>query len=352
MGTNCAPLVADLFLYTYEKEFIQNLQKQRKNDDVKCFIGTSRYLDDILAIDNPVFEKYKNVIYPQELILRGYEREQIKRKPYRCRFSYFLESAVILASALTILVIGVDRYFAICKSTTDNARKRLSVARKIIGIWTLASLSSVPCAFIVNLQGGIYNEGTTSETCYLILDRKWKFAYFISMLVVLFFLIFLVLLFLIQRMSSFLLPESNLFEGQIQAKRIRERRRVVFMLFLVVICFFACVLPVRLLMISFVLDEGKTITRLGIEAFANLNISLRMLMYLNSALNPVIYNLSTNIRKVTVSLLRKWCILCKKQQRYGVDNQEAEMNHRNPEIPARQGEFNLGQISIIPYNKQ
>ncbi|KAK3088048.1 hypothetical protein FSP39_013922 [Pinctada imbricata] len=69
MGTNCAPLVADLFLYTYEKEFIQNLQKQRKHDDVKCFISTSRYLDDILTIDNPVFEKYKDVIYPQELTL-------------------------------------------------------------------------------------------------------------------------------------------------------------------------------------------------------------------------------------------------------------------------------------------
>ncbi|KAK3105726.1 hypothetical protein FSP39_004293 [Pinctada imbricata] len=69
MGTNCAPLVADLFLYTYEKEFIQNLQKHRKHDDVKCFTGTSRYLDDILTIDNPVFEKYKDVIYPQELTL-------------------------------------------------------------------------------------------------------------------------------------------------------------------------------------------------------------------------------------------------------------------------------------------
>ncbi|KAK3108234.1 hypothetical protein FSP39_003752 [Pinctada imbricata] len=69
MGTNCAPLVADLFLYAYEKEFIQNLQKQRKHDDVKCFISTSRYLDDILTIDNPVFEKYKDVIYPQELTL-------------------------------------------------------------------------------------------------------------------------------------------------------------------------------------------------------------------------------------------------------------------------------------------
>ena len=59
MGTNCEPLVADLFLYSYEKEFIQGLQKQGKHDDLKCFIGTSRYLDDILTVDNPVFEKYK-----------------------------------------------------------------------------------------------------------------------------------------------------------------------------------------------------------------------------------------------------------------------------------------------------
>ena len=69
MGTNCAPLVADLFLYTYEKEFIQNLQKQRKFDELKCFNNTSRYLDDILTIDNPAFELYKNEIYPQELTL-------------------------------------------------------------------------------------------------------------------------------------------------------------------------------------------------------------------------------------------------------------------------------------------
>ena len=36
---------------------------------MKCFIGTSRYLDDILTVDNPVFEKYKDEIYPQELTL-------------------------------------------------------------------------------------------------------------------------------------------------------------------------------------------------------------------------------------------------------------------------------------------
>jgi hypothetical protein len=30
MGTNCAPLLADLFLYSYESEFLQNVQKIRR----------------------------------------------------------------------------------------------------------------------------------------------------------------------------------------------------------------------------------------------------------------------------------------------------------------------------------
>jgi hypothetical protein len=30
MGTNCAPLLADLFLYSYESEFLQKLVKEKK----------------------------------------------------------------------------------------------------------------------------------------------------------------------------------------------------------------------------------------------------------------------------------------------------------------------------------
>ena len=32
MGTNCAPLIADLFLYTFERDFIRNLVKEKKYD--------------------------------------------------------------------------------------------------------------------------------------------------------------------------------------------------------------------------------------------------------------------------------------------------------------------------------
>jgi hypothetical protein len=37
MGTNCAPLLADLFLYSYEWEFLQKLVKDKKIHEAKAF---------------------------------------------------------------------------------------------------------------------------------------------------------------------------------------------------------------------------------------------------------------------------------------------------------------------------
>ena len=69
MGTNCAPLIADLFLHCYEKDFMSDLQKSKRFDLIDMFNDTSRYLDDIFTIDNPEFEKHIPDIYPAELQL-------------------------------------------------------------------------------------------------------------------------------------------------------------------------------------------------------------------------------------------------------------------------------------------
>ena len=69
MGTNCAPLVADLFLFCYEKDFMKDLSSDNQADVIKAFNSTSRYLNDILNIDNPYFEGMVNQIYPPELQL-------------------------------------------------------------------------------------------------------------------------------------------------------------------------------------------------------------------------------------------------------------------------------------------
>ena len=69
MGTNCAPLVADLFLFCYERDFMKYLSSDNQPDVIKAVNSTSRYLDDLLNIDNPNFEGMVNQIYPSELQL-------------------------------------------------------------------------------------------------------------------------------------------------------------------------------------------------------------------------------------------------------------------------------------------
>ena len=65
MGTNCAPLV--LFLSCYEGDFMLSLSDNNQTDITGAFNSTSRYLDDLLNIDNPYFEQIVAQIYPTEL---------------------------------------------------------------------------------------------------------------------------------------------------------------------------------------------------------------------------------------------------------------------------------------------
>ena len=69
MGTNCVPLVSDLFLYCYGRDFMDSLNHENQAGVFEALNSTSRYLDDLLHIDNPYFEGMVNQIYPPELQL-------------------------------------------------------------------------------------------------------------------------------------------------------------------------------------------------------------------------------------------------------------------------------------------
>ena len=68
MDTNCAPLVADLFLFSYERDFMLSLSGDNQTDIIEPFNSTSRYLDDLL---NFYFEQMVGPIYPTELQLNN-----------------------------------------------------------------------------------------------------------------------------------------------------------------------------------------------------------------------------------------------------------------------------------------
>ena len=55
MGTNCAHLDADLFLFCYESDFMMSLSDDKQADVIDAFNTTFRYLDNILTINNVYF---------------------------------------------------------------------------------------------------------------------------------------------------------------------------------------------------------------------------------------------------------------------------------------------------------
>ena len=70
MGTSCAPLLTDLFLYLYEAEFVQNLLCEKKKSLAMTFNLTFWYIDNVLSINNSYCHTYVDLIYPSELEIK------------------------------------------------------------------------------------------------------------------------------------------------------------------------------------------------------------------------------------------------------------------------------------------
>ena len=67
IGTNCVPLLADLFLYSYE--FLDKLINEGKRKLDKKFNLSYRYIDDLISFNNKRFEEFVFEIYHKELTI-------------------------------------------------------------------------------------------------------------------------------------------------------------------------------------------------------------------------------------------------------------------------------------------
>ena len=71
MGTNCAPILANIFLHVYEYEYLSNLVSNGDIETAKNLSRTFRYQDDCVSInDNDIFKNHYSNIYPPEMVLK------------------------------------------------------------------------------------------------------------------------------------------------------------------------------------------------------------------------------------------------------------------------------------------
>ena len=67
MRTNCAPLINDLFLYSYESEFLDSVVKSGHRRLARSFNLCCRYIDDLIVFNNKKFIDCVKDFYLYEL---------------------------------------------------------------------------------------------------------------------------------------------------------------------------------------------------------------------------------------------------------------------------------------------
>ena len=71
MGTNCALLLANLFLYLHDADFIEGILKKNEKKQARSFNVTYRYIDDVPSLSNSRFGDFVDSIYPIELEIKN-----------------------------------------------------------------------------------------------------------------------------------------------------------------------------------------------------------------------------------------------------------------------------------------
>ncbi|XP_070539723.1 growth hormone secretagogue receptor type 1-like [Ptychodera flava] len=266
-----------------------------------------------------------------------------------CKLSPFLERTAAHASVLTLVAVAIERYYAICHPLKAQYKCTPGKTIKICFlIWIMASLSTVPNIMSTVHEPRPDGRGNIVYDCRTYTRNKASKIYMMFAIPVIFFALpmFLlsVLYCLIIRTLNYANPtlksensmaitktsgtaglarhkanyklttsrqalnkhahsptsekEENMQEQKLLANSAavaseRARRRVVYMLLTVVTLFFLCLLPERVVNLYFSFASDEELSDMGVMGQLSIVIFCRVMFYLNSAVNPAVYNIAS-----------------------------------------------------------
>lgn len=133
-------------------------------------------------------------------------------------------------------------------------------------------------------------------SCGTAASSPWPKSFFLTTIVIFFVVPVLVLMILYTVIAQHLMANPAISRGPAN-NLLKYRKQVVMMLGTVVLCFFMCLLPFRVFTLWIIVTPPASIVSLGVEHFFSLLYFCRVMLYLNSAINPILYNLmSTKFR--------------------------------------------------------
>ena len=199
---------------------------------------------------------------------------------------------------MTMSAVTAERYIAICHPFKRGSSCTAGDAAKLILVlWVLGFLFSLPFLIMTDLEDALFYDGTPIHVCRTRVDTFWRKLYVICVFIMFFALPLLILVFTYARIVKQLISESlTLFASAHDRSAkfsLQLRKQVVRMLIVIVSLFFITLCPIRVVSLWLIFTPTKDVVSMGLEAFLNLMSFSRIMMYLNSAINPLVYNMTS-----------------------------------------------------------
>ncbi|XP_022182490.1 growth hormone secretagogue receptor type 1-like isoform X2 [Myzus persicae] len=214
-----------------------------------------------------------------------------------CKAVPFVELTVAHASVLTILAISFERYYAICEPLRAGYVCTKTRAMIICLLaWGLAALFTSPMLRLPDYHWEEYVDGTLVPVCRTEAFTVWPVLFFVGTISAFFVVPLFVLSILYVIIARHLMANPGTVAPNTNRAALRYRRQVVLMLGTVVVSFFMCLLPFRALILWIILapPDYNIMEMLGVKNFYLLLFFSRIMLYINSALNPILYNLMSS----------------------------------------------------------
>ena len=209
-----------------------------------------------------------------------------------------LEFVVSSTSILNILLICTERYRVISNPLEATPRPRRRVICSLSITWFASLVINSPIIAFTQYKDSRLIDGTPIKVCRIRIQSDVQKAYFVVN-ALLTYIIPCAMLITIYILMIINIKDARQRSPQI--KSIQERhmyKNTIRSVYVVVIVFFICHLPYRVVGIWLVFENTTRIVDLGLEMYLILMYASRLVFYINHSLNPILYSfVSSNVRK-------------------------------------------------------
>lgn len=144
-----------------------------------------------------------------------------------------------------------------------------------------------------------YFDGSIVFVCFTLVEDLFPCIFFIGSIVIFFIFPLAILICIYALIAKSLMTHPNMgvpprCSNAPAHSVVKYRKQVIMMLGTVVLAFFTCLLPFRALTMWIIVAPAGASMDMGLERYYNILYFSRIMFHINSAVNPILYNIMSS----------------------------------------------------------